>query len=200
MSEGRTRPRAKAAPAQDARLAPLLHEAHARLRLWKACNDGACEHLRRCMRDADRCGARPAPASWAWLKQVVAAVLAGKSLEAAAKAANLARLPYRARRIIRWPGVPCWDPVEFVQLHNGKWVRADQAPAVPPLDPQVVALLASDWLDSALQRMEVEMRPPPAARPRPGNASARRAARRAKAGTRSGARLLSMRAWRERQT
>jgi hypothetical protein len=182
MSEGRTRVRAKAAPAQDPRLAPLLHDAHARLRLWKTCNDGACEHLRRCMRDADRCGARATPASWAWLKQVVAAVLAGKSLQAAAKAANLARLPYRARKILRWPGVPVWDPVEFVQLHNGKWVRIDQAPAVPPLDPQVVALLASDWLPSALHEMEVERRAPPAARPRPSNASARRAARRARAG------------------
>jgi hypothetical protein len=180
MSEGRPRPRAKAAPAQDARLAPLLHEAHARLRLWKTCSDGACEHLRRCMRDADCCGARTTPASWAWLKQVVAAVLAGKSLKAAAKAANLARLPYRARKILRWPGVPVWDPVEFVQLHNGKWVRIDQAPAVPPLDPHVVALLASDWLRSALQRMEEHRRVE--ARPRPSNASARRAVRRAKAG------------------
>jgi hypothetical protein len=138
------------------------------------------------MRDADRCGARAAPASWAWLKQAVAAVLAGKSLKAAAKAANLARLPYRARKIIRWPGVPCWDPVEFVQLHNGKWVRVDQAPAVPPLDPQFVALLASDWLRTALEEMDVRRRVE--ARPRPSNASARRAVRRAKAGRRGGAR------------
>jgi hypothetical protein len=188
MSEGGPRARAKAAPAQDARLAPLLREAHAWLRLWKTCNDGACRHHRRCSGDADGCGARAAGASWAWLKQVVAAVLAGKSLQAAAKAANLARLPYRARKILRWPGVPCWDPVEFVQLHNGKWVRIDQAPAVAPLDPQVVALLASGWLRSAVREMEVEMRPPPAARPRPSNASARRAALRAKVGMRGGAR------------
>jgi hypothetical protein len=135
------------------------------------------------MRDADRCGARVAPASWVWLKQVVAAVLAGQSLQEAAKAANLARLPYRARKILRWPGVPCWDPVEFVQLHNGKWVRIDQAPAVPPLDPQFVALLASGWLPSALQEMEVRRAKAGISRGREGgggsgaHASRRRAAR-----------------------
>jgi hypothetical protein len=61
-------------------------------------------------------------------------------------------------------------------MHDGKWVHVDQAPAVPPLDPQFVALLASDWLRSALQRMEVERRA--LEPPRPRNASARRAARR----------------------
>jgi hypothetical protein len=130
----------------------MLSEAHARLRLWETCKDGACLCRESCGRDAAQCGARLAGESWAWLTQVVAAMLRGAKQAAASKAANIARLPYRARRIIRWPGVPCWDPIEFVQLHNGRWVRIDQAPAVPPLDPQVVALVASDWLRNALRR------------------------------------------------
>jgi hypothetical protein len=150
MSEATKRTRAKDEPADEARLRAILREAHARLRLWKTCSDGACRHNRRCGGDGAQCGARLAPESWAWLAQVVQAMLRGQSQDAAIAAANLARLPYRARRTIRWH-VKCWDPIDFVQLHDGSWVRIDQVPARPPIDPHVVALAASDWLRSALR-------------------------------------------------
>jgi hypothetical protein len=81
---------------------------------------------------------------------VLKGMLEGQPHDAAVKAANLARLPYRARRILRWPGVPCWAPLEFVQLHDGRWRRVDQVALPPPLDPQFERLVASPWLHSAL--------------------------------------------------
>jgi len=92
---------------------------------------------------------RIAPQSWQWLRHVLRGILEGQPHEAAVKAANLARLPYRARRILRWPGVPCWDPVEYVQLHNGSWRHIDQVPLPPPLDPQFERLVASPWVRDA---------------------------------------------------
>jgi hypothetical protein len=131
-------------------LAPVLREAHERLRLWGRCSGTNCQRERTCCGDADQCGARLAPESWPWLRHVLKGILAGASHEAAVKAANLARLPYRARRILRWPGVPCWDPVEFVQLHDGTWRRVDQVPLPPPLDPRFERLVALPWLRRAL--------------------------------------------------
>ena len=151
MSEAKKRTRAKDEPAQDARLTAILRDAHARLRLWGKCKDSACSRTETCGGDAAQCGARLAPESWAWLTQVVQAVLRGQPQAAAIEAANIARLPYRARRTVRWPGVPCWEPIEFLELHDGTWVRVDQVPAPAAIDPHVVALAASDWLARALR-------------------------------------------------
>jgi len=82
-------------------LAPVLRAAHERLRLWGRCSDTNCQRERTCCGDADQCGARLAPESWPWLRHVLKGMLAGASHDAAVKAANLARLPYRARRILR---------------------------------------------------------------------------------------------------
>src|SRR5262249_490304 len=98
---------------------------------------------------AEQLRARIAPQSWQWLRHVLRGILEGQPHEAAAKAANLARLPYPGRRILRWPGVPCWDPVEYVQLHNGSWRHIDQVPLPPPLDPQFERLVASPWVRDA---------------------------------------------------
>jgi hypothetical protein len=76
-------------------------------------------------------------------------MLAGASQDAAVEAANFAALGYRARRTVRWH-VKCWDPVEFVQLKDGTWVRAFDVPSRPPLDPKFFALAASPWLRDAL--------------------------------------------------
>ena len=151
MNEAKQRTRAKDEPAQEARLTAILRAAHARLRLWGKCRDRACSRTETCGGAAAQCGARLAPESWAWLTQVVQAVLRGQPQAAAIEAANVARLPYRARRTVRWPGVPCWDPIEFAVMHDGTWVRMDQVPAPPPLDPHIVALAASDWLRHALR-------------------------------------------------
>ena len=129
--------------------APLLRAAHGRLRLWRRCSDTNCQRERSCCGDADRCGARIAPQSWQWLRHVLRGILEGQPHEVAVKAANLARLPYRERRILRWPGVPCWDPVEYVQLHNRSWRHIDQVPLPPPLDPQFERLVASPWVRDA---------------------------------------------------
>jgi len=147
--EGRKQTRADQKLAEQ--LAPVLRAAHERLRLWGRCSDTNCQRERTCCGDADQCGARLAPESWQWLRHVLKGMLAGASHEAAVKAANLARLPYRVRRILRWPGVPCWDPVEFVQLHDGTWRRVDQVALPPPLDPQFERLVALPWLRMAVR-------------------------------------------------
>src|SRR5258707_13512946 len=86
-------------------------------------------------------------------------MLAGASQDAAVEAANFAALGYRARRTVRWH-VKCWDPVEFVQLKDGTWVRAFDVPSRPPLDPKFFSLAASPWLRDALAyALRAEARP-----------------------------------------
>src|SRR5260370_23866059 len=119
MSEATKRTRAKDEPAEGARLKAILREAHARLRLWKTCSDNACRHNRRCGGDAAQCGARLAPESWAWLTQVVQAMLRGESQAAAIAAANVARLGYRQKRTVRGDG-KCWAPIDFGPLKDAK--------------------------------------------------------------------------------
>jgi len=130
-------------------LVPILREAHARLRLWETCDKAGCRRCECCGGDVDRCGAGAAPEGWAWLRQVLNAMWGGASQEAAVEAANFAALGYRQRRTVRWH-VKCWDPVEFVQLKDGTWVRAFDVPSRPPLDPKFFALAASPWLRDAL--------------------------------------------------
>ena len=77
-------------------LAAILREANERLRLWGRCSDTNCQRERICCGDADQCGARVAPESWAWLRHVVQEMLAGASQDTAIEAANRARLGYRA--------------------------------------------------------------------------------------------------------
>ena len=72
-------------------LAPILREANERLRLWGRCSDTNCQRERICCGDADQCGARVAPESWAWLRHVVQEMLAGASQDTAVEAANRAR-------------------------------------------------------------------------------------------------------------
>ena len=83
MNEAKQRTRAKDEPAQEARLTAILRAAHARLRLWGKCKDSACSRTETCGGDAAQCGARLAPESWAWLTQVVQAVLRGQPQAAA---------------------------------------------------------------------------------------------------------------------
>jgi hypothetical protein len=190
---GKQRPARGEKDAADERLAPILHAAHARLRLSRFCSDETCQRTGRCAGDANQCGARAAAQGWAWLRHVVRIMLAGKSQEAAVEIANFAALGYRQRRILRWPGVPCWDPVEFVQVHDGSWARVDQVPSRPPLDPQFFELAASPWLRMAVDaeatpEATAERGPPDPGeargstpRPRP-EERAKRASRRARAG------------------
>ena len=60
-------------------LAAILREANERLRLWGRCSDTNCQRERICCGDADQCGTRVAPESWAWLRHVVQEMLAGAS-------------------------------------------------------------------------------------------------------------------------
>ena len=130
-------------------VAAVMRGAHAQLRLWGRCKNENCQRERNCCGDAEQCGTRVAAASWAWLRDVVQRMLQGTSRDAAVEAANFAALGYRQRRTVRWH-VKCWDPIEFVQLKDGSWVRADQTPSRPPLDRKFFELAASPWLRDAL--------------------------------------------------
>jgi len=150
MSTVSKRARAEDHLAEDRRLEPILREAHARLRLWETCDKEGCRRGEICGGNVDQCAARAAPTDWAWLRHVVRIMLAGKSQKAAVEIANFAALGYRQRRIIRWPGVPCWDPVEDVQLQDGSWKLSDLVPRRPDLDPQFERLAVSPWLRAAV--------------------------------------------------
>jgi hypothetical protein len=129
--------------------APVLREAHARLGLWRTCDNTECRRRESCGGDADQCGARAAPQGWAWLNDVLNAMREGKSQDAAVEAANDAALDIRQRVTVGWK-VKGWDPVPFVQLADGSWEHADLAPSRPDIDPQFFALVASPWLRNAL--------------------------------------------------
>jgi hypothetical protein len=149
-----TRAEQERAAAEQRRLAPVLHEAHARLGLWRVCNDKTCRRRESCGGDADQCGARVAAQGWAWLHHVIKAMREGKAQEAAIQAANQAVLGYRQRCVVRWPHVPYWDDIEFVQLADGSWEHANKAPSAPDIDPQFTELAASPWLRSAVARAD----------------------------------------------
>jgi len=147
-SRGRTesKRRAEQELAEQRRLAPVLREAHARLRLWRTCDDKTCRRTQSCGGEVDQCGARVAPQGWAWLHQVIKAMREGKSQSAAVEAANLAALGYRDRFILRWRDCPVWEPIEFFVRNDGTWIRTDMAPTQPDIDPQFIELAASPWL------------------------------------------------------
>jgi hypothetical protein len=147
----RTRAEEKLAAAEQRRLAPVLREAHARLGLWRTCDDKTCRRTQSCGGEVDQCGARVAPQGWAWLHQVMKAMREGQSQSAAVEAANLAALGYGQRVTLRWPHCPFWEPIEFVQLRDGSWTRADMVPTQPDIDPQFIELAASPWLPTALR-------------------------------------------------
>src|SRR5262249_56881740 len=90
VAKKRTRAEEELAAAEQRRLAPVLREAHARLRLWRTCGDKACLRSQSCGGEADQCGARVAPQGWAWLHQVIKAMQEGKSQSEAVEAANFA--------------------------------------------------------------------------------------------------------------
>ena len=149
----RTRAEEAQAAAEQRRLAPVLREAHARLGLWRTCDDKTCRRTQSCGGEADQCGARIAPQGWAWLHQVIKAMREGKSQSAAVEAANFAALGYRERVTIvtiRWPNCPFWKPLEFFRRNDGTIIRTDIAPAQPDIDPQFIELAASPWLATAL--------------------------------------------------
>jgi hypothetical protein len=146
----RTRAEEKLAAAERRRLAPVLREAHARLRLWRTCDDKACRRTQSCGGEIDQCGARVAPQGWAWLHQVMKAMGEGKSQSAAVEAANFAALGYRDRVTIRWPNCPFWKPLEFFMRNDGTIIRTDIAPTQPDIGPQFIGLAASPWLATAL--------------------------------------------------
>ena len=70
VAKKRTRAEEALAAAEQRRLAPVLREAHARLGLWRTCDDKTCRRTQSCGGEADQCGARVAPQGWAWLHQV----------------------------------------------------------------------------------------------------------------------------------
>ena len=153
LSRGRTesKRRAEQELAEQRRLAPVLREAHARLGLWRTCDDKTCRRTQSCGGEVDQCGARVAPQGWAWLHQVIKAMREGKSQSAAVEAANFAAQGYRDRVTIRWPNCPFWEPLEFFMRNDGTIIRTDIAPAQPDIDPQFIELAASPWLPTALQ-------------------------------------------------
>ena len=146
----RTRAEEELAAAEQRRLAPVLREAHARLGLWRTCDDKTCRRTGSCGGEADQCGARLAPQGWAWLHHVIKAMREGKSQSAAVEAANFAALGYRERVTISWPNCPFWEPLEFFMRNDGTMIRTVIAPAQPDIDPQFIALAASPWLPTAL--------------------------------------------------
>jgi hypothetical protein len=152
-----TRAEQERAAAEQRRLAPVLREAHARLRLWRLCDDQTCRRSKNCGGDADQCGARVAAQGWAWLHHLIKAMREGKAQEDAVEAANEAVLGYRQRVTIRWPNVKCWDPVHYVQLPDGSWEHAHLVPSAPDIDPQFTELAASPWLRGALLRADAEV-------------------------------------------
>jgi hypothetical protein len=145
-----TRAEQERAAAEQRRLAPVLREAHARLRLWRLCEDQTCRRSKSCGGDADQCGARVAAQGWAWLQDVLKAMREGKAQEDAVEAANQAAVGIRDRVTVRWK-VKGWDPIELVQLADGTWRRADLVPSRPDIDPQFFELAASPWLRSAVR-------------------------------------------------
>jgi hypothetical protein len=151
-----TRAKQEKAAAEQRRLAPVLREAHARLRLWRLCEDQTCRRSKSCGGDADQCGARVAEQGWAWFHHVIKAVREGNAQKAAIEAANEAVLGYRKRYVLCWPNVPFWDDIEFVQLADGSWKHADQVPSAPDIDPQFTELADSPWLRNAVARADAE--------------------------------------------
>jgi hypothetical protein len=145
-----TRAEQEEAAAERRRLAPVLHEAHARLGLWRRCDNKDCRRTCSCGGDADQCGARAAPQGWAWLHNVLRAMREGKSQDAAVAAANQAAIGIRDRVTVRWK-VRGWDPIEFVQLADGSWTRAFDVPSRPDIYPQFFELAASPWLRNAVR-------------------------------------------------
>jgi hypothetical protein len=81
----------------------------------------------------------------------------GKAQEDAVEAANQAVLGYRQRCVVRWPHVPYWDDIEFVQLADGSWVKASQVASVPDIDPQFTELAGSPWLRNAVLRADASV-------------------------------------------
>jgi hypothetical protein len=144
-----TRAEQEHAAAEQRRLVPVLREAHARMRLWRLCEDQSCRRSKSCGGDADQCGARVAAQGWAWLYHVIKAMREGKAQEDAVAAANRAAVGIRDRATIRWK-VKGWEPIELVQLADGNWRRADLAPSRPDIDPQFFELAASPWLRNVL--------------------------------------------------
>src|SRR5215813_3685903 len=136
----RTRAEEALAAAEQRRLAPVLREAHARLGLWRTCDDKTCRRGGSCGGEVDQCGARVGPQGWAWLHQVIKAMREGKSQSAAVEAANFAALGYRERVTISWPNCPFWEPLEFFMRNDGTMIRTVIAPAQPDIDPQFIAL------------------------------------------------------------
>jgi hypothetical protein len=110
-----TRAEQERAAAEQRRLAPVLREAHALLRLWRLCDDQTCRRSKRCRGDADQCGVRLTAQGWEWLHHVIKAIREGKAQENAVEAANQAVLGYRQRVTVRWK-VKGWEPIELVQL------------------------------------------------------------------------------------
>src|SRR5262249_56034345 len=118
VAKKRTRAEEELAAAEQRRLAPVLQEAHARLRLWRTCDDKTCRRRGSCCGEVDQCGARVAPQGWGWLHQVIKAMREGKSQSVAVEAANFAALGHRDRFILRWPNSPLSDPLSVLIPHT----------------------------------------------------------------------------------
>jgi hypothetical protein len=145
----RTSAEEELAAAEQRVLAPLLCEAHARLELWRLCEDKICRRRESCGGEVDQCGARVASQGWAWLHHGLRAMREGKSQAVAVEAANFAALGYRERVTIAWKG-DVWKPIEFFMRNDGTMIRTDLAPSQPDIGPQFLQLVESPWLHSAL--------------------------------------------------
>jgi hypothetical protein len=75
----------------------ILRKVHARLGLWRVCDNNECRRSKNCGSDVDQCGARAAPQGWTWLHHLLNGLREGRSQPEAVEAANLATLGYRQR-------------------------------------------------------------------------------------------------------
>src|SRR2546421_1274267 len=73
MSAAKKRSRAEEAlaAAEQRRLAPVLREAHARLGLWRTCDDKTCRRTQSCGGGGEESGAGRAPRGWGGVWQVI---------------------------------------------------------------------------------------------------------------------------------
>ena len=92
------------------------------------------------------CGARAAPQGWTWLHHVLKGLREGRSQPEAMEAAE-SRDAGLSPTSVSWK-VKGWEPVEFVQLHDGSWEHADVALSMN----EFLQLAESAWLRTGGRR------------------------------------------------
>jgi hypothetical protein len=110
--------------AEQRRLAELLADIHARLRLWQRCGKRRCRRIRRCRHNPDQCGGNRAPKPWKWVQDVVRKIGEGRSRSAAVRLADLGGADFVKRLTIDFGfGEP---PTHTVLVdREGKWTHEE---------------------------------------------------------------------------